>query len=114
MVKKKLPAPAAIWINGQGQGRPFSKGVLAQSLLAAAIDPQDAFDVAREIERELRRRRVSEIDRNDLRGLAFKTLSNTIGSRAAERYARLPDHRHRSIGARLERVILARAFYGEL
>jgi 2-phosphoglycerate kinase len=82
----QLPAPADISVKGQGQTQPFSKGVLAQSLLAAAIDPQDAFDVAREIERELRQDRVGEIDRTDLRGLAFKTLSNTIGSRAAERY----------------------------
>ena len=82
----QLPAPADIAVMGQGQRQPFSKGVLAQSLLAAAIDPQDAFDVAREIERELRRRRLSEVDRTDLRGLAFKILSNTIGSHAAERY----------------------------
>ena len=75
-----------ISIRGTGKGQPFSKGVLSQSLLAAAIDPTDAFDVAREIERELLRRRVMEIDREDLRVLAYETLSRKIGPSAAERY----------------------------
>lgn len=80
------PQPADIMILGKGKGQPFSKGVLSQSLLAAAIDPNGAFDVAREIERELLRRGLREIDRGDLRVLAFETLSREIGKRAGERY----------------------------
>ena len=45
-----------ITITGRGRGLPFSKGILSQSLLAAAIEPNDAFDVARDIERDLVRR----------------------------------------------------------
>ena len=75
-----------ISIRGTGKGQPFSKGLLSQSLLAAAIDPTDAFDVAREIERELVRRRVMEIDRKDLRALAYETLLRMIGPSPAERY----------------------------
>jgi 2-phosphoglycerate kinase len=81
-----LPVPPKVTIQGAGKGVPFSKGVLSQSLLAAAIDPNDAFDVSREIERHLVRRGVSEIDRHELRALAFETLSHTIGPSAAERY----------------------------
>jgi len=53
---------------------PFSKGFLSQSLLAAAIEPNDAFDVAREIESQLLLRGVHDVDRRELRRLAFQTL----------------------------------------
>lgn len=65
---------------------PFSKGFLSQSLLAAAIEPNDAFDVAREIEDELNLRGTREIDRRELRRLAFHTLERRFGRRTAERY----------------------------
>jgi 2-phosphoglycerate kinase len=81
-----IPMTADITIEGKGQGQPFSKGVLSQSLLAAAIDPNDAFDVSRAIERELVRRNVRAIDRKELRRLAFETLSRVIGPEAGERY----------------------------
>jgi 2-phosphoglycerate kinase len=84
--ERHLPVPVDIVIRGKGEGQPFSKGVLSQSLLAAAIDPHDAFDVAREIERELIRRRVREFHRAELRALTFETLSRTMGLQAAERY----------------------------
>jgi 2-phosphoglycerate kinase len=82
------PAPLApdITITGRGKGLPFSKGILSQSLLAAAIDPNDAFDVAREIERDLVSRRTREIDRRDLRRLAYDALTRRMGVQTAERY----------------------------
>lgn len=81
-----LPLPVDITIHGKGKGEPFSKGVLSQSLLAAAIDPNDAFDVARQIERELLLRGIREIDRTELRKLACETMARRIGPEAAERY----------------------------
>ena len=75
--------PGQIGVVGSG---PFSKGFLSQSLLAAAIDPNDAFDVAREIEAELMRRGASEVDRHELRSLAYQALHQRLGPRAAERY----------------------------
>jgi 2-phosphoglycerate kinase len=81
-----LPLPVDITIHGKGKGEPFSKGVLSQSLLAAAIDPNDAFDVARQIERELLLRGIRAIDRTELRDLACQTLARRIGVEAAERY----------------------------
>lgn len=81
-----LPARVDITVHGTGKGQPFSKGVLSQSLLAAAIEPNDAFDISREIERTLLTRGVREIDRRDLRGLAYETCSQMISPSAAERY----------------------------
>src|SRR5262245_5734752 len=78
--------PPAIRVLGHGVARPFSKGILSQSLLAAAIDPNEAFDVAREIERQLLRRGISELDRRALRRLTYETLARQLGDQTAERY----------------------------
>ena len=78
--------PDHITITGHGKGLPFSKGILSQSLLAAALDPSDAFDVARQIERELVALGIREVDRRDLRRLTYQILSRAAGQQAAERY----------------------------
>ena len=82
----RVPLAPDILVTGHGGGVPFSKGRLSQSLLAAALDPNDAFDVARDIERELVARRTREIDRRDLRRLAYETLTRSVDERVAERY----------------------------
>ena len=81
-----IDLPRPILVTGKGKGTPFSKGLFSQSLLAAAIEPSDAFDVAREVEGELVRRGVSEVDSAELRSLAHETLHRRAGERAAERY----------------------------
>ncbi len=74
-------------IQVTGDGRtPFSKGILSQSILAAALDLNEAFDVAREIERAVLARGRREIDRGDLRELTHRTLAEKSGAAAAERY----------------------------
>jgi 2-phosphoglycerate kinase len=83
------PAPPTadeITITGRGRGLPFSKGILSQSLLAAAIEPNDAFDVARDIERDLLNRGAHEVDRRELRELAYEALNRRMGGEAARRY----------------------------
>lgn len=75
-----------IQVRGRQTANPFSKGFLSQSLLAAAIDPKDAFDTAGEIEATLSVRGVREIDRRDLRRLTFEVLERRFGARSAERY----------------------------
>ncbi len=52
-VEPALPVVDEITVTGPGSGSPFSKGILSQSLFAAAIEPNDAFEVARDIERDL-------------------------------------------------------------
>jgi 2-phosphoglycerate kinase len=84
---RRDPARGAdIRIMARGRGTPFSKGFLSQSLLAAAIDPSEAFEVAREIEEDLLRRGVREIDRHELRRHAYRAVHDRVGAQAAERY----------------------------
>ena len=75
-----------ILVIGSGTSMPFSKGILSQSLLAAAVDPRDAFEVARAIERELTASRIRQIDRHALRGVARDALERRAGVEAAQRY----------------------------
>lgn len=73
-------------ITGSGDGLPFSKGLLSQSLLATAIDAADATAVARDIERELVASGTHSIGREELRDLAARTLRRRLGDEIAERY----------------------------
>jgi 2-phosphoglycerate kinase len=75
-----------IRIADAGASVPFSKGILSQSLLATGLDPADAWEVARDIELELRRRGSQEIDRKSLRRLAYERLTERVGGDAGRDY----------------------------
>lgn len=81
-----IPIPGGIMVGGAEDANPFSKGLLAQSLLAASVDPSDAFDVAREIEFDLLRQGRRQISRHDLRRAAYEKMLRRFGPRAASRY----------------------------
>jgi len=78
--------PPDIEITGPGESTPFSKGILSQSLLAAALDQGGAFDVARRIEERLIREGRGQVERRELRRIAYETLRASAGERVAERY----------------------------
>ncbi len=84
--EQQLPSAPELRVQEKGGSQPFSKGLLAQSLLAAAIDPNDAFDVARRIEAELYRSGARDVERSELREMASRTLARVIGPQSAERF----------------------------
>ena len=81
---KSIPIPINV-VDERGQA-PFSKGALSQSLLASAIEPGDAFEVARAIETDLIRRGLREVQQSDLRRMAHDELLARFGPREAQRY----------------------------
>ena len=81
-----IPIPGGIMVGGSEDSNPFSKGLLAQSLLAASVDPSDAFDVAREIEFDLLRQGRRQISRHELRRAAYEKMLRRFGPRAASRF----------------------------
>jgi 2-phosphoglycerate kinase len=82
-----LPPLARILVTSEGRRPvPFSKGTLSQSLLAASIDPIDAFDVAAQIEQGLLQRFGREVARRELRDLAYDALLEQFGQQTAERF----------------------------
>lgn len=82
---KRAALPTVI-VTGGGKRRPFSKGFLSQSLLAAAVEPDDAFEVAREIEQGLLDEGRREVDRGALRRLVYEAMRRRFGPREAARY----------------------------
>jgi 2-phosphoglycerate kinase len=80
------PVAPPLVASPNGATTPFSKGILAVSLQGAGLDPGDAHDVARELEKQLLRGGRREIDRTELRGLVAQTIERAHGPRAAERY----------------------------
>ncbi len=81
-----IPVPLQLQIRSGDRSEPFSKGTLSQSLLAASVEPDDAFEVAREIEVSLIRQGRAVVDRATLRGLAHDALLRRFGPRTAARY----------------------------
>jgi 2-phosphoglycerate kinase len=81
-----IPIPVGIQVGEGDEATPLSKGLLAQSLLAASIDPSDAFDVAREIEIDLLRQGRTQISRRELRRLTYESLLRRFGERTASRF----------------------------
>jgi 2-phosphoglycerate kinase len=75
-----------ITVTHDDSGFPFSKGILSQSLLATAMDSNEAFEVARAIEHELLDGRRRTIDRSELRALACRVLERRSGADIAARY----------------------------
>lgn len=90
MAKRKPASPAVDASDLQvrfGEGvRPFSKGVLAQSLLATAMDPLEAHQIARRIEQELVAGKALTIDRTELRAHTVRVLEREAGADIAARY----------------------------
>lgn len=81
-----IPLPGSVTVGGADETNPFSKGQLAQSLLAASVDPSDAHDVAREIEIDLLRQGRRRVGRQELRRAAYEKMLGRFGARAASRY----------------------------
>lgn len=85
-LERPLERAREIVVMSGDKGTPFSKGFLSQSLLAAALDPAEAFELAREIEEELRRLGLDSIERSELRRISFAKIRDRVGPRQAERY----------------------------
>lgn len=92
-------APAII-ITDKAHGLPFSKGLLAQSIMAAGLAPQRAFAIAQEIQEELRERKELQITSDRLREVTNGRLREMAGEDIARRYSRLRDI------ARLDRPLI--------
>ena len=81
-----LPSGAEIGVLHRGEETPFSKGILSQSLLAAALEPAEAWDAAVQIEDRLLRERRTQIERRELRRLVYDVLRGGGRESAARRY----------------------------
>ncbi len=69
-----------------GTGLPFSKGLLATSILATGLTTDRAYAIAAEVQRELHERHLNEIDAETLADMAVGKIDQHIGAEHAARY----------------------------
>jgi 2-phosphoglycerate kinase len=77
---------AEIPIMADGGEAPFSKGLLAQELMATGLRPVDAYDVAAAVERRLRRRGPAALTLAGLRDVACRALGQQQGDELMVRF----------------------------
>lgn len=67
-------------------GLPYSKGLMASSIMATGLAPFRAYEVAERIEGKLIASERYEVTREDLRTLAVETIESMAGQRYADTY----------------------------
>lgn len=77
-----------IVISDQEHALPYSKGLMASSIMATGLAPARAFHVAERIEEQLHQLRVNSITRAELLELAQGVLVEEVGQRYAESFAK--------------------------
>ena len=80
--------PRHIVISDQEHALPYSKGLMASSIMATGLAPARAFHVAECIEERLHQRPADSITRAELHALAQEVLVDEVGSRYAESFAK--------------------------
>lgn len=81
-----IPIPITVQVQSGDRRTPFSKGTLSQSLLAASIEPDEAFGVAKQIEADLIREGKETVNRSELRSRVYKKVLDRFGRRTAQRF----------------------------
>jgi 2-phosphoglycerate kinase len=67
-------------------GLPYSKGLMASSIMATGLAPFRAYEVAERVEEELLTSERFEVTRDELRDLTIKTIAAMVGQRYADTY----------------------------
>jgi len=80
--------PRYIVISDEEHALPYSKGLMASSIMATGLPPARAFHVAERIEERLRERGVPSITRAELSDLAREVLVELVGQRYADSFAK--------------------------
>jgi 2-phosphoglycerate kinase len=80
--------PRHIVISDEEHALPYSKGLMASSIMATGLSPARAFHVAECIEDHLHTRTTDTITRAELAELAEATLVEEVGARYAESFAK--------------------------
>lgn len=87
-------ARPTILITDKAHGLPFSKGLLAQSLMATGLPPSRAYQIASDIQEDLYARGELSVTSDRLRDIAARQLEEVAGEEYASRYMRLRDVAH--------------------
>ena len=81
-----VPEDHDIPLIDEGDSAPYSKGLMAQTLMATGVAPERAYNVAAAVERRLRRRGPAALTLADLRQIAHDQLGPEQGDVLIERF----------------------------
>ncbi|HUF84410.1 MAG TPA: hypothetical protein VMQ81_07450 [Acidimicrobiia bacterium] len=82
------PQPRHIVISDEEHQLPYSKGLMAASIMATGLAPARAFHVAEQVEQRLHDRGVLSLTRAELFDVAHDVLIDEVGERYAESFAK--------------------------
>jgi 2-phosphoglycerate kinase len=83
--RARLPGAGFVVVRSE-HGLPYSKGLMAQSIMATGLPPERSFEIAHLIEERLRERAKTEVDVDQLRSLAEEVLMAEEGEAVTNRY----------------------------
>jgi 2-phosphoglycerate kinase len=92
-----VPRRAGVTIRDGKAGLPYSKGLMATSIMAAGLPPGRAYHVAEAIEKRLHEEGHESVSSSELRDLAVAVLEEAVGVRYAENYRRWQRAQDRTI-----------------
>ncbi len=75
-----------ILISDEKHGLPFSKGLIASSIMATGIPPNKAYEIAKSIEDYLKEKGIYSIKSKDLTDLVIETMESKMGADYARKY----------------------------
>lgn len=73
-------------IDRLGNSLPFSKGILATSILATGVETPCAYEVARSIQERLQRNKAVQVDSEDLTAMAAEQIERLVSKETADSY----------------------------
>ena len=84
-IYRSEPSPPTIIVEGGEPSIPFSKGILARSILASGLDHGSAYEVAKLIEEKLAKKEGT-VSNRFIRQMTYQTLMEKYGLSYAQRY----------------------------
>ncbi len=80
------PADGILVRDRAGVGLPFSRGLMATSILATGLETNRAYSIAADVYRQLQDRGLREISADDLADMAARAVASSAGRDVAARY----------------------------
>jgi 2-phosphoglycerate kinase len=86
MSPAKSDREGVVIVRERDHGLPYSKGLMANTIMTSGLSPMRSYHVAQTIEDRLREQGREEIDTADLRKLAIEAIREEAGGRYAAAY----------------------------
>lgn len=85
-MKKRSATPNHIIVTGEKHGLPYSKGLMASTIMATGLSPMHAYSVAQKVENELKSGKIFQLSIDELNKRVAKILAEDVGLEFAERF----------------------------